>query len=315
MKAAVICMLLGLLVLARSISPAEAQTGTAHHAHAAVSDSAAVQQFLEQGRNATERYRDQRAAITDGYRVFGPDFPGMGEHWVSVSLLVRGQFDASRPQVLSYAQIGRRPTLVGVGYAIPLAEGQSPPDFPSPGGHAWHDHAGSLDEESVLLHQTMSGNGTRSGIRLALLHAWVWLDNPAGIFESDNWALPYARLGVAPPGDGAPPSVAKLLSLASGGEAYYRLLIHTVAKPDSADDAAASVVLAQYRDRVQEWLKARSVGQAPLNGVEVSLLVGWWASMWLEINRALKPESAARLRNFQQRQHCAGSQPATETPC
>ena len=68
-------------------------------------------------RAGTARYRDLAAAIADGYRQIGPDFPTMGEHWVNAGLLVGGVLDPARPQVLEFASINGRPTLIGVAYA------------------------------------------------------------------------------------------------------------------------------------------------------------------------------------------------------
>ena len=289
--------------------------GTPGHAAHAPADHVAFRSFVEQARAGTARYREQNAAIADGYRRYGPDFPGMGEHWVSPTLLVAGRFEPSRPQVLSYAEVGGRPTLVGVAYALPLSPGESPPDFPHAGEHAWHDHAGALDEESVLLHQTMSGHGTRSGLRLALLHAWVWLDNPEGVFGSDNWTLPYARLGVTAPTGFPPVAAAKMVSLASGGDTYYRLLIRTVAQPDSADDAAAGAVLERYNEKVQAWLSARGGRQASPTASELETLSSWWRDLWTEIRGSLKPKASARLRKFQERQQCADLGSSERQPC
>ncbi|MGH7627661.1 MAG: hypothetical protein ACREOJ_20390 [Gemmatimonadaceae bacterium] len=50
-----------------------------------------------------------------------------------------------------------------------------------------------------------------------MLHAWLWLPNPAGMFASDNWALPFVRAGVPVPL--ADPSAAareRLKSVAGG---------------------------------------------------------------------------------------------------
>lgn len=40
--------------------------------------------------------RDRHQAAVIGYRPIGPDFPGMGEHWISVPLLLDGSIDPAR---------------------------------------------------------------------------------------------------------------------------------------------------------------------------------------------------------------------------
>src|SRR4051794_22026602 len=72
-----------------------------------------------------------------------------------------------------------------------------------------------LPQHAALQHHT-----TGRAPRLTMLHAGIWLDNPAGVFAADNWALPHYRLGIEPD-PGAPESAAKALSLVSGGATYF----------------------------------------------------------------------------------------------
>jgi hypothetical protein len=183
---------------------------------AAYSDS--LTEFAAQARRSVEAFRDRSAAIAAGYRRVGMDFPSMGEHWLNASLLIQGRFDIAKPALLSYAMIEGRPVLTGVAYALLLQPGDLPP--PVPGGRGiWHDHSGTLDHESALpVHH--GGISDTSAARLVVLHAWVGIPNPAGLFEADNWALPYARAGVPIPN---PVSIgaARALSLLSGAKEYY----------------------------------------------------------------------------------------------
>jgi hypothetical protein len=146
------------------------------------------------------------------------DFPSMGEHWLNTSLLFLGRFDIAKPAMLSYATIEGRPVLTGVVYALLLKPGELPPLVPG-GRGMWHDHSGTLDAESALPvhHGTKSDT---SAMRFVVLHAWVGIPNPAGLFEADNWALPYARAGVPVP-DPVSIGAARALSLLSGAKAYY----------------------------------------------------------------------------------------------
>ncbi|HZH40859.1 MAG TPA: hypothetical protein VFD85_07600 [Gemmatimonadales bacterium] len=147
--------------------------------------------FLDSTRLATARYRDVAQAMADGYRPMGPESPAMGQHWVQIGLVIGGKVDPREPAILEYAtsEGASAPTLVGVAYAVPLASGETPPDTPVPASW-WHTHHGTLDDEGL--------NGSHTGMdmsgddRVAVLHAWVWLANPAGAFEAENWLLPLA---------------------------------------------------------------------------------------------------------------------------
>jgi hypothetical protein len=152
--------------------------------------------FIECARKATAKYKDQSLAILDGYRRVGTDFPAMGEHWIKIGLLFDGQLDANHPEVLNYVVVAGKPELAGVAYALPLLENESPPDWPA-GRSAWHDHSRSLEDETIVPHHNAAGHD--GAPRLSMLHVWLWLDNPEGIFAADNWAIPYLRLQIPPP--------------------------------------------------------------------------------------------------------------------
>jgi hypothetical protein len=103
-------------------------------------DAQDPREFVAQARAATERFKDQAVATTEGYVKVGPDFPAMGEHWVNGELVVRGEFDAARPAILTYATIRGERTLTGAVYAIAVGPGQKVPDA-LPGAH-WHGPRG-----------------------------------------------------------------------------------------------------------------------------------------------------------------------------
>jgi hypothetical protein len=186
-----------------------------------------VATFADQARAATERYRDQSAAVADGYRRIGPDFPTMGEHWLSASLVVHAEVDPLHPPILEYVTVAGKPVLAGVAYTQ-LVHGALPQaPIPAP-ANAWHFHQGSVDEESfVLSHAAGHVAAEKSaGPRIGVLHAWLWLENPAGLFATDNWALPWRRMEMTPPewiGHASPADLAA--ALAAGGERYFTTLL------------------------------------------------------------------------------------------
>lgn len=250
-------------------------------------------EFLAAAHAATARYRDPRVAIADGYRAIGPDFPGMGEHWVHPGLLVGGQLDAAHPQILEYAVLQGRRSLVGLAYTAVVRGDEVPHAFPvSPA--AWHFHSGTVDEESFVLSHIGAGHEHAAGPRLAVLHAWVWLENPAGVFATDNWALPYERLGLhAPPG--TPVAAARALSLASGGDAYLEVLVRVLGRPDSSGAAALPAVIIEYRGKVAELVQGVGA-RAELGAREVIALAQLWGDLCDALTAAAGPEVAERLK-------------------
>ncbi len=254
-----------------------------------------VTEFVERARAGTSRYRDRAAAIVNGYRALGPDFPAMGEHWINPGLVLEGRLNPSQPQILLYATVGGRPELMGVAYAIPVAAGESTPNFPM-AGRVWHFHSGTVDDESFLPDPSGAGHGDDGGLRVAVLHAWIWLENPAGIFEPDNWALPYARLGFAVP-ERARPEAAMALSLTAGGEPYYIGLLRTIGRPDAREDAAIRGVLASYRAAVEESVR----GRARLPYPDVTDLADLWWEMWAAIEQVVTPGVRKRLARIHRR--------------
>jgi hypothetical protein len=120
---------------------------------------------LAQAKAAAGRYHDIRQAIADGYEDIGVVIPNMGRHFLNNGLL-DGSFDADHPELLVYTPDSAK--LVAVEYAVPIAVSpQAPEGF-----------QGSADE------------WVQFGGTLWTLHAWVWNDNPDGVFHSTNSRVP-----------------------------------------------------------------------------------------------------------------------------
>lgn len=245
-------------------------------------------------RAGTARYQDRSAAIEDGYRKVGPDFPGMGEHWVNPGLLLAGVLDPARPPVLEYATIGGVPKLVGVAYAALVTDSTRPPALPLP-SWAWHTHAGTVDEESFILshagvhHTHHQGDGPQ----VAVAHAWIWLANPAGLYETDNWGLPCARLGFAAP-DNLSADAGRALALAAGGTAYFATLVRVVGKPDSAEQIRLRAVLERAAGEVSLRV-GHGTGSTPLPPDLVPDLEVSWRRAWAALLAAASPAVRERL--------------------
>ena len=129
-------------------------------------------------REATERFRDVSVAEAEGYTlmfgcVSGPDYGGMGLHYVNLARVADGVLDPAVPEIVIYEPLpnGRR-RLIGADYLV---------------------FAGDWDESNPgttpqilgqLLHLFESPN--RYGLpAFYTLHVWAWKENPNGAFV--NW--------------------------------------------------------------------------------------------------------------------------------
>ena len=260
-------------------------------------------EFTAAVRAATARYHDRAVAVAEGYRLIGRDFPGMGEHWINIGLIFDGRLEPTRPEFLSYVTVAGVPRLVGVAYAVPLLPGESPPAWPW-ADVTWHDHARTVDEETLLPHADSAHDGhgpshpssARTAVdepRLAMAHAWVWLRNPQGDFASDNWALPYFRLGLTTP-EGAPVASARALSLLTGGADYISEVARAGGHASPAREAAfhRSVIRAQ-RSVVKILDRCQGSSLAPAQLVRLAQV---WCRLWKELDRALTPSTRTRMR-------------------
>ena len=232
--------------------------------------------FIECALAGTSRYHDRAAAILDGYRMIGSDFPSMGEHWINISLLFDGELDPERPEVLSYVVVSGKPRLLGVAYALPLLAGESAPEWPA--GGAWHDHYRTLDDETRLpQHDTP---GVRPNLaRIAMMHAWIWSENPNGTFAADNWAIPYLRLDIPPP-DGAPEAAAKAVSLLSGGADYFMASLDQMLS--QSERQRVELALAHAESEVELLIRRR--GAFSLTPRDAADLSEVWFRLWNTID-------------------------------
>ena len=250
--------------------------------------------FVERARHATEKYKDRAAAIRDGYRLIGRDFPAMGEHWIHVGFLFDGEIDAARPEVLNYAAVSGLPQLLGVAYALPLLKGEQPPDWPA-GRDAWHDHFRSIEDETALPQHHSAGYAADLP-RLAMLHAWIWVPNPAGMFAADNWALSYFRLGLTIPEDMQTATAAKALSLATGSAGYFLLRVEAAVNVTPAERSAIQAALERSRAQVLALMDGQT--GPSLTPQQLHDLSDVWRELRAAIDASLAEEKRHHLHHL-----------------
>jgi hypothetical protein len=150
-------------------SPNITMSGSAHD-HAVLHNTEPLPVTeLANARRATARYQDVRQALRDGYVDIGVVLPNMGRHFLK-DALVDATFEAERPEILVYREdLGGRMNLVAVEYAIPLKLSSTAPEGFSGGADVWF---------------------TDERFQLWTLHAWVFKENPEGMFNPTNRRVP-----------------------------------------------------------------------------------------------------------------------------
>jgi hypothetical protein len=155
-----------------SAAPAMAQEG---HNHAAAGP--AQNTLVKIVREVTEKYKDVNAAEAAGYAlafgcVSGPDSGAMGLHYVNMPLVLDGEIDAKRPEIILYEPAGNgKMNLTGADYLV-LAD-------------AWDKTHPSAPELFGQKFQQFEAPNRFGLPRFYTLHVWAWKENPTGTFV--NW--------------------------------------------------------------------------------------------------------------------------------
>ena len=131
-------------------------------------------------KDATEKYKDEKAAIADGFMkddmcVSSPDGKGvMGYHYVNPKLMESGKQEITKPPILIY-QDGEHGTRKLV--AVEYFQADKDQDLETD------------DDKPTLFGKPFDGpmEGHSPGMPKHYdLHAWVWETNPSGMFAQYN---------------------------------------------------------------------------------------------------------------------------------
>ena len=152
---------------------------------------------LDTVRQATEKYQELGVALDDGYRPSQVQAPNMGAHFFNQKLIDDGVFNPAEPEFLLYIRDeGDRWVLVGTGFVLPnLLVGEDHPDaFAGPLDN-WHVHYSLCGRGTEGTHSTTAEECKRElGIFSPsfgwMIHAYVWVDNPLGVFAMWNSNIP-----------------------------------------------------------------------------------------------------------------------------
>ncbi len=231
---------------------------------------------------AVERYRTPAQATLDGYRSVGPDFPGMGVHWLNMSSLIGGKLDPDRPTLLCYIEIDGSPVLVNVAHGMALLGGQHPPTVAGLPPDPWHEHYGTVEEE-MTRPGGHAGSGQeearKTGARVVLFHVWT-TPNPAGSFAQHNWALPFLRAGLAVP-DEPSEFAARFVGLGTETGLRYQLDVVEILFPEKVREEALSQIHGAAEAAVR-WISTLR-GREAVDSVVLSQLDESWRALGVRL--------------------------------
>jgi hypothetical protein len=166
-----------LVLMSVASSPVLAQREHSQAASAGALQKAKAGALVQVVRDATERFHDVAVAEDAGYSlqfgcVSGSDYGAMGMHFVNFPLVMDGELDAMRPEIILYEPLPNGSLkLTGADYLV-LAE-------------AWDaKHESPPELMGQLLHLFEAPN--RFGLpAFYTLHVWAWKHSPTGTFV--NW--------------------------------------------------------------------------------------------------------------------------------
>jgi len=277
-------------MIARSAVAAVFCIANVGRAQSAANESRA--KLVADARAGTAQYQNVSAAIADGFKRVGVEFPAMGEHWVSLSRVLDNRFDPRRPAVLIYITARGKRQLAGVGYTALLGDGDQPPRTAATLAD-WHEHNGSVIDESLpvhghdVKHSALAPEAAALGAtRLAILHVWAWTNNPAGRFVTENWSLPLTRRGMSP--RKLQRATVRALSLANDSASYYEQTLRTSLGLSAVESQRVhSILEARRADTRAELTRHPTLDEDALSRI--------WAALWTDLEASL-PKRTSDLR-------------------
>ncbi|MDA1347523.1 MAG: plastocyanin/azurin family copper-binding protein [Chloroflexi bacterium] len=164
---------------------------------------AALVEQLDTLRDATEKYKDVQLALDDGFVRATDEVPNMGAHFVNGWRSLNGEFDPAKPEVLLYVTDDSGEwELVGTSFVLPtqFAGLDHPEAFAGPLDN-WHVHyqvctGPNTISRSSTADECQANGGVWAPTLGWMIRAWVWVDNPLGVFNMWNPNLPPVVDGV-----------------------------------------------------------------------------------------------------------------------
>jgi hypothetical protein len=149
-----------------------------------------VGQFND-ARLATGKYAtDLKQAQADGYMIITKMMPGMGFHYMNPNVKT---FDVTKPMILVYEQHGNAWQLAALEWVFPEKPATPPLEGATYGSFdaACHYKDGTFVTKATEAECAKTAPDTGSPFNfwhptLVTMHAWIWYDNPAGLYHGTN---------------------------------------------------------------------------------------------------------------------------------
>jgi hypothetical protein len=106
-------------------------------------DAARAQRIADEARQASEKYKDYKVALADGFKIFLPNVPQKMYHFTNYGYAAeaRSHFNPEHPTSLLYEKHGDDYKLIGVMYTAPKRFTEDQLDERIPLSVAqWHEH-------------------------------------------------------------------------------------------------------------------------------------------------------------------------------
>jgi hypothetical protein len=255
---------------------------------------------------AIEPYHDFRVAEREGWKKFGGDEPLMGEHWHHPDgpdyVGSDARLDFRRPSNLMYTMIDGKRTLTGVTFNVRLRDGEAMPEGFAGRADRWHAHdmlraiEAALQDRPILkwlangwIDANYRNKGDDRG-RIAMIHVWLGIENPDGVFADHNRIVPYLKMGL-PAAHAAGASMAAAHGIDMATPNGCKELIDGRLWIANAPARTARALHATCRTEADRIRAALRLPPAELNRVAAAAAQRWnaaWAS-------ALTPTQRARI--------------------
>jgi len=150
--------------------------------------------FLAKAKDATAKYKDVNVAEQDGYVRITQYLPIIGAHFLNPGPVAR-RLDPAHPPILLYDKgVDGAWILAGVAYVMPKRPGVSaPPSTPLGSLARWHYHSNlCFDLQTLAVAEAATASQCQGRFAAEtpwLLHAWIWIDSPEGVFNHANSLL------------------------------------------------------------------------------------------------------------------------------
>ena len=152
---------------------------------------------LDTVHESVEEYRDVGKALEDGFLQVTDEVPNMGAHFVHPVRSLDGTFDPSRPEILLYVRNEKGEwSLAGASFVLLKEQfgSEHPEGFAGPLDN-WHMHYSLCTGPGVISRSsTREECSVQGGVWVPsygwMIHAWVVVDNPLGVFNMWNPNLP-----------------------------------------------------------------------------------------------------------------------------